>query len=113
MRVGDTLLLEGAPEAYKSAKARGKEYGGMVATIHSLKTYLGIPEPLSVLAMVVELFGGIMVLILFGIMMTRKSPVLLRPGGDQRRSVVVGLVVAAAVFAAVYGVFTSSPGRAR
>ncbi|HSR35495.1 MAG TPA: pyruvate:ferredoxin (flavodoxin) oxidoreductase, partial [Anaerolineae bacterium] len=34
-KIYDEALLENAPETYKSAKARGKEYAGMVATIQS------------------------------------------------------------------------------
>jgi NADH-quinone oxidoreductase subunit J len=40
--------------------------------------------------------GGIMVLILFGIMMTHRDPVLLRRGDTSRGGVFAGLVVAAA-----------------
>ena len=42
--------------------------------------------------------GGILVLILFGIMMTNKDPVMLREAERSKRSLASGLVIAALVF---------------
>ena len=45
--------------------------------------------------------GGIMVLILFGIMMTNKDPIMVRAAEKSRRAVVTGLAIAAGTFAAL------------
>jgi len=47
--------------------------------------------------------GGILVLILFGIMMTHRDPVLLEASDTRRRSVATGLLVALGTFGALLG----------
>lgn len=60
------------------------------------------------LTQVLVYIGGILVLILFGIMMTNKDPVVLRAQNARKRSMVGGLVVAATTFSALLAVIMTT-----
>jgi NADH-quinone oxidoreductase subunit J len=63
--------------------------------------FLGITQ-------VLVYIGGILVLILFGIMMTNKDPVMLQVDDKNRRPALGGIIIALSVFAGLLGVIMST-----
>lgn len=66
--------------------------------------YLMLDADFLGVTQVLVYIGGILVLILFGIMMTNKDPVLLRLDAAKRRPALGGLLIAAGTFTGLAGV---------